>query len=158
MTYTWSKRGSKNRLRVPTRWGSSGRLNLIGALSWEDKKLHFELLEGSVTSERVIAFVTALTKDAKAGRVTVVVLDNAGFHTSKLVQAARPLWEEQDVFVRYLPPYSPHLNPIEALWKRVKAFLLPRRLYASVADLRRAVLEVLELLGAVQINSSVGGA
>lgn len=158
VTYTWSRRGSNNRLRVPTRWGSSGRLNLLGALSWSDKRLHFELLGGNVTGERVIAFITALTKHAKAGRVTVVVLDNAGFHVSKLVQAARPLWEERDVYLRHLPPYSPHLNPIEALWKRLKAFLLPRRLYGSVADLRRAVLEVLELLGAVQINSSVGGA
>lgn len=158
VTYTWSRRGSKNRLRVPTRWGSSGRLNLIGALSWSDKRLHFELLEGSVTSERVIAFVTALTKDAKAGRVTVVVLDNAGFHISKLVQAARQVWEERDVFVRHLPPYSPHLNPIEALWKRLKAFLLPRRRYASVAELRHAVLEVLALLGALQVNSCLGGA
>lgn len=157
-TYTWSKRGSKNRMRVPSRWGSSGRLNLIEALSWSDKRLHFELLEGSVTSERVIAFVTALTKDAKAGQVTVVVLDNAGFHVSKLVQAARQVWEERDVYLRHLPPYSPHLNPIEALWKRLKAFLLPRRFYPSVAELRRAVLEVLALLAAVQIDSSLGGA
>jgi 3-hydroxyacyl-CoA dehydrogenase len=64
-------------------------LNLVGALSWPDKRLHFELLEGSVTSERVIAFITALTKNAKSGRLSVVVLDNAGFHTSKLVRAAR---------------------------------------------------------------------
>lgn len=158
VTYTWSKRGRKNRLRVPTRWGSSGRLNMIGALSWEEKKLYFELLEGSVTGERVIAFVTALTKDAKAGSVTVVVLDNAGFHISKLVQAARPLWEERDVFLRHLPPYSPHLNPIEALWKRLQAFLLPHRRYASVADWRQAVLAGLELLGALQVTSCVGGA
>lgn len=155
-TYTWSKRGSKNHLRVPTRWGNYGRLNLIGALSWQDKKLHFELIEGSVTSERVISFIEALIRDAESGCLTVVVLDNAGHHNSKVVQVARGVWEEEDVYLRYLPPYSPHLNPIEALWKRLKAFLLPRRLYVSVVDLRGAVLEVLELLGAVQISSCMG--
>lgn len=145
-------------MSVPSRWGSSGRLNLIGALSWSDKRLHFDLLEGNVTSEHVIAFVTALTKDAKAGRVTVMVLDNAAFHSSRLVQATRPLWEERDVYLRHLPPYSPHLNPIEALWKRLKAFLLPRRCYDSLPQLKHALLDVLNLLGAIRVHSSVGGA
>ncbi len=42
--------------------------------------------------------------------------------------------------------------------KCLKAFLLPRRLYSSVADLRRAVLEVLDLLDAVKVNSCLGDA
>lgn len=158
MTYTWSRRGSKNRLRVPTRWGSHGRLNLIGALSWGTQQLHFDLLEGSVTSECVIAFVEALTQDATIDRVTVIVLDNAGFHTSGKVRAKRAGWEAKNLFVRHLPPYCPHLNPIEALWKRLKAFLLPRRLYGSVAQLKQAVLEVLDLLSAICVGSSVGSA
>lgn len=149
VTYTWSLRGKRHRLRVPTRWGSSGRLNLIGALSWGEQRLHFDLVEGSVTSERVIAFIEALTANASLGRVTVVVLDNAGFHISGKVQAKQPTWEARSVFLRYLPPYCPHLNPIEDLWKQLKAFLLPRRCYGSVAELRRAVLEVLELFGAI---------
>ena len=144
-------------MRVPTRWGSSGRLNLIGALSWGALRLHFDLVQDSITSERVISFVEALTRNAAAERATVVVLDNAGFHTSRKVQAMRPVWEERGVFLRFLPPYCPHLNPIEALWKQLKAFLLPRRLYASVAELRRAVLEALDLLGAIRVDSRLGG-
>lgn len=143
---------------MPSRWGSQGRLNLIGALSWPKRQLHFELLEGSVTSERVSSFIEALTRNATGERVTVVVLDNAGFHTSGKLQAKRPTWEKRQVFLRHLPPYCPHLNPIEALWKRLKAFLLPRRCYGSVAELKQAVLEVLDLLGAVRVNSYVGGA
>lgn len=158
VTYTWSRRGSHNRLRVPTRWGSHGRLNLIGALSWGDQRLHFELLEGSVTSERVVHFIERLTRDATCSRVSVVVLDNAGFHKSAKVQAERPGWEERGVFLRFLPPYCPHLNPIEGLWKRLKAFLLPRRCYDSLAQLRQAVVEVLDVLGAINVNSTVGSA
>lgn len=157
-TYTWSQRGSRNRLSVPTRWGSSGRLNLIGALSWQDQRLHFDLVESSVNSEKVIAFVEALTEDATEEHITVIVLDNAAFHTSAVVKKQHAVWEQKNVFVRHLPPYSPHLNPIEALWKRLKAFLLPRRCYDSLAQLKQAVLEVLDLLGAVRVHSSVGGA
>ena len=89
-------------------------MNLIGTLSWPDRQLHFELVEGSVTSECVLAFVTALTNSATAERVTVIVVDNAGFHVSKEVPAARLGWEERSVFLWQLPPYCPHLNPIEA--------------------------------------------
>lgn len=158
VTYTWSRRGSRNRLRVPTRWGSSGRLNLIGALSWQDQRLHFDVVGGSVTSDKVIAFVEALTQNANAEHVTVVVLDNAAFHTSAAVKKKRAVWEQKTVFLRHLPPYCPHLNPIEALWKRLKAFLLPRRCYDSTAQLKQAVLELLNLLGATRVYSLVGGA
>jgi putative transposase len=160
VSYTWSKRGTKNRLRVPMRWGSHGRLNLIGALAWgkEQRTLHFELVEESVKSAHVLAFIDELARNAAGDQLTVVVLDNARFHTSTNVEEKRPLWEEQGVFLRYLPPYAPHLNPIEALWKHLKSFLLPRRCYDSITQLKRAVLEALNLLGAICVNSRVGEA
>ena len=158
ITYTWSKRGRKNRLKVPTRWGSSGRLNLIGALSWPHRQLHFGVVDGSVDSQKVVAFIQALTQNADPEKLTVVVLDNATFHTSALVKTHRALWEHKNVFLRHLPPYCPHLNPIEAFWKRLKAFLLPRRCYDSLSQLKLAVLDVLDLLGAIRVVSSMGGA
>ena len=160
VSYTWSKRGTKNRLCVPMRWGDHGRLNLIGALAWGKAKrtLHFELVEQSVKSEHVVAFIDKLARDAARDRLTVVVLDNARFHTSTIVKEKRALWEEQGVFLRYLPPYAPHFNPIETLWKRLKSFLLPRRCYDSVVQLKQAVLEALHLLGSIRLNSSVGQA
>ena len=160
VSYTWSKRGTRNRLRVPMRWGSHGRLNLIGALAWgkEKRTLHFELVEESVKSTHVVAFIDDLARDAAGNQLTVVVLDNARFHISTKVKEKRLLWEEQGVFLRYLPPYAPHLNPIEALWRHLKSFLLPRRCYNSVIQLKQAVLEALHLLGAIRVNSSVGEA
>ncbi|NIV28226.1 MAG: IS630 family transposase [Anaerolineae bacterium] len=153
-TYTWSHRGSHHRLRVPTRWGSHGRINAIGTL-WlgEEDALSYRLLEGTVTSVEVIAFIDEIAVSCTPGNLTVVVLDNAGFHKSKLVQERRSGWEERGLFLRYLPPYCPFLNPIEGLWKRVKAFLLPRRCYASVTDLRQAVLAAFAVLGAVKVHS-----
>ncbi len=149
-----------NRLCVPTRWGSHGRLNLIGALAWgkEKRTLHFELVEQSVKSTHVVAFIDELARNAAGNQLTVVVLDNASFHTGANIRERRQGWEDKNVFLRYLPPYAPHLNPIEALWKHLKSFLLPRRCYDSVAQLRKALLEALNLLGAIRVNSSVGEA
>lgn len=146
-------------MRVPTRWGSHGRLNLIGALAWgkAQRTLHVELIEESVKSDQVIAFIDALSKDA-ADRLTVIVLDNARFHTSTKVREKRLTWEARGVYLRYLPPYAPHLNPIEGLWKHLKSFLLSRRCYDSVAQLKLALLEALSLLGAIRVHSNVGGA
>ena len=115
-------------------------------------------MQESVKSEHVVAFINELARNAAGGQLTVVVLDNARFHTSTKVKEKRPLWEEQGVFLRYLPPYTPHLNPIEALWKRLKSFLLPRRCYDSVAQLKQAVLEALDLLGAIRVDLRVGEA
>ncbi len=62
------------------------------------------------------------------------------------------------MFLGYLPPYAPHLNPIEALWKHLESFLLPKRCYNAVIQLKQAVLEALHLLGVIRVNSSVGKA
>lgn len=53
-------------------------------------------------------------------RMTVVVLDNARVHKSKQVQERRAFWEERGLFLFYLPPYSPHLNIAEVLWRKLK--------------------------------------
>jgi putative transposase len=46
----------------------------------------------------------------------------------------------------------PHLNLIEGVWKRLKGFLMPRRYYDSLAELKQAVLNALRLLGAVELQ------
>jgi transposase len=48
--------------------------------------------------------------------------------------------------VAYLPRYSPHLNPVKTIWRRVKGFLMPRRHYRSVEELRGAVAVAMKRL------------
>ena len=50
----------------------------------------------------------------------IVVLDNLAPHKDKQTQA---LIEGVQAKLRFLPPYSPDLNPIEKMWSKVKAFL-----------------------------------
>lgn len=72
-----------------------------------------------------------------------MVLDNARFHKALSIKSKEPQWRERGLFLRYLPPYSPHLNPIKTLWRVLKGFLLPRRFYPSLLDLKKAVFSVL---------------
>jgi putative transposase len=139
---------------VPKHWGSAGRINLIGSLHFHHagQQLSYRLLGGSCKAPAVVAYLDTLAEQAHAsGKLTVVVLDNAGFHRARLVQAKRPEWEAKNLYLRYLPPYSPQLNPIENIWHRVKGFLMPRRSYASKDELMLAILAALDALAALRM-------
>ncbi len=146
---TWTPKGSEIQFEIPSRQGSVGRLNLIGALDFAANKLGYRDLAGSCDAEKCEAFLDSLAQQANPGGLTVVVLDNARFHKAQNIKAKESLWQAKGLFLRYLPPYSPQLNPIEALWRVLKSFLLPRRLYASLKDLKDAVFAALSLLNAV---------
>lgn len=72
----------------------------------------------------------------------VVVLDNLSAHKVSGVQEAI---EAAGASLRYLPPYSPDLNPIEQAWSKLKSHL--RSVAARTPRaLSRAIAEGLELI------------
>lgn len=146
---TWTPKGSGIQFEIPSRQGSAGRLNLIGALDFTFDKLFYRDLTGSCDANKCETFLDTLAEQANPEGLSVVILDNARFHKAKNIKAKEPFWQTKGLFLRYLPPYSPQLNPIEALWRVLKGFLLPRRLYASLIDLKEAVFAALTLLDAV---------
>src|SRR5262249_2719090 len=93
--------------------------------------------ERTRTSDDLLAYLRTRLPAADVPRV--VVLDNAGIHTSKVVKAARPGLAKLGIYLHYLPPYSPELNRIEPVFKPVKHHEMPTRSFATRADLRKAV-------------------
>lgn len=93
--------------------------------------------ERTLTSDDLLAYLRERLPAADVPRV--VVLDNAGMHTSKAVKAARPGLAKLGVFLYYLPAYSPELNRIEPVFKQVKHHDMPTRSFTSKGDLRVAV-------------------
>jgi putative transposase len=145
---------------VRSRWGSEGRVNLIGTLCLEGRSqwLQYSVIEGgSCRSEEVLGYLDALAEQAEGeGKACVVVLDNAPFHTARVVRERESEWAGRGLVLYRLPAYCPHLNLIEGVWRRLKGFLMPRRFYDSVAELKAAVLHALRLLGAVEVQCSLG--
>jgi putative transposase len=143
---------------VRSRWGSEGRINLIGTLCLEEgaQQLEYRVLEGSCDSEEVLSYLDALAKRASPEKPCVVVLDNAPFHTAGAVRERETEWGARGLRLYRLPAYCPHLNLIEGVWRRLKGFLMPRRFYDTVAKLRQAVLSALRLLEAVEVQYSLG--
>jgi putative transposase len=93
--------------------------------------------ERTLTSDDLLAYLRERLPGADVPRV--VVLDNASLHVSRVVKAARPALAKLGVYLYYLPPYSPGLNRIEAVFKQVKHHDIPTRSYTSRAELRAAV-------------------
>jgi putative transposase len=84
----------------------------------------------------LLGFLRALPW-AKAPRV--VVMDNASIHTSRQVRRARKGLSELGIYLYYLPPYSPELNRIEAVFRQVKYQGMPQRSFTTRSGLREAV-------------------
>jgi transposase len=94
--------------------------------------------ERTWTSYDLIGFLKALPW-AKCPRV--VVLDNAGLHTSRVIRQARRALSEAGIYLYFLPPYSPELNDIEPVFRQVKYHEIPERSHTTRLGLREAVEE-----------------
>jgi transposase len=93
--------------------------------------------ERTLTSDDLLAYLRDRLPAADVPRV--VVLDNAGIHTSTAVKAARLGLAKLGIYLYYLPAYSPELNRIEPVFKQVKHHDMPTRSFTSQTDLRKAV-------------------
>ena len=86
------------------------------------------VLDGAINGESFLAYVRQFLAPAlRPG--DVLVMDNLPSHK---VAGVREAIEAAGATLRYLPPYSPDLNPIEPAWAKVKGEL--RRLAARTPD------------------------
>lgn len=60
------------------------------------------------------------TLSFKLRKLTVIVLDNARIHTSQIIKERIKIWQSRGLYLFYLPRYSPHLNIVERLWRKLK--------------------------------------
>ena len=116
------------------------------ALLTRANDLVFETTRQRVTSQFIVEQLERLSFSIE--RMTVVVLDNARVHTSQRVQERRPFWQQRGLFIFYLPPYSPHLNIAERLWRKLKYEWLQPADYATTDGLFYQVRQVLAAVGA----------
>ena len=104
------------------------RLTVIGALGLEGVVASMSIADRTrrvrSTTAVFLAFVEQALLPALRGRSdVVVVMDNLGAHKAEPVRHA---FEAAKVAYRYLPSYSPDLNPIEPCWSKLKGGLRAR--------------------------------
>ena len=93
------------------------KTNIFGMIN-RSNVCHWKTTQQNINSEFVINFLEDLS--FKIQKKTVVALDNASVHRSKLLKQNIENWEQRGLFIFYLPPYSPHMNIAETLWRKLK--------------------------------------
>jgi transposase len=140
LPYAWSPVGRP--VRLPA-FSHSRRLNVLGFYSRHEGVCTRTTTERITTEEVIAAFEDWMAHHPRE-KPAVVVLDNANIHRSARFQRQRQQWMAQHVYVLYLPPYSPELNRIEGLWRKIKYESLPLKAYQTfetLCDEVRAVLD-----------------
>lgn len=123
------------------------RLNVVGFLRADGEMAH-AAHEGRLGAAAFVEAVeNRLLPAMEAGRPAVLVLDNGPCHRNRLVKARRAQWRVRGLRLFFLPPYCPHLNLIETLWRMVKHRWLPPAAYVNFAALRQGVCAILNLVG-----------
>lgn len=134
--YGWIRIGEQYGLRS----SKAGKLNVFGLLNYSGDLSSF-VTSHRVDSNQIIEWMTefASTIDKR----TVVVLDNAPWHSSNLVTSKIDEWKEKGLELFYLPPYCPHLNIIETLWRKMKHEWLRPEDYNSAEALHARIKDIL---------------
>ncbi len=138
--YGWQFRGEA--VYIPSERGL--RLNIFGMIDRNNRYEGFSTTE-NMTAENIADFLDRLS--LRMRKNTFVVLDNASVHRCKLMRGLRPIWEKRGLFLFFLPPYSPHLNIAETLWRILKGKWLRPVDYFSTDSLLYATNRALAALG-----------
>jgi transposase len=134
--YGWVKAGSNP--AVPTTAGR-GRVNIHGALNLENFDAPFvepTTVDG-VSAAQLLAKIEARNPYK---RLIYVIWDNAAYHKGPDVREflARPGCR---IRLIQLPPYCPHLNPIERLWAVMHQFVTHNQHYQTQKQFANAILK-----------------
>jgi transposase len=108
--------------------GRIQRVTVVGSLSTAGIG-PLMTINGSLTGEAFLQYLADILLPSLHPGQTIV-MDNLSAHK---VSGVRQLIEAAQCHLRYLPPYSPDLNPIELAWAKMKHFLEGRSCASFVA-------------------------
>lgn len=138
--YAWQTKD--NPILLPAAKGKF--LNVFGLMNRKND-LFFEMSETTFNSERLIEIIDKFIQ--RITKKTIVIFDNSPIHKSNKFMAKIKEWEENDLYFFFLSTYSPELNLIEILWRRIKYDWLPFDAYICFQNLNERLSYVLNNFG-----------
>jgi len=117
------------------------RINIHGAIDLETGQTRMIEAE-TIDAASTIRLLESLEALYPLLTIIHVYLDNARYHHAKLVQA----WLAQPgrrIRLHFIPPYCPHLNPIERLWGAMHKHVTHNKCYATSREFAGEVLTFL---------------
>jgi len=134
--FGWVKKGTNPAIKTTA---GRGRVNIHGALNLEnfDAPIVAPATVDGTSAVQLLAKIEARNPEK---RIIHVIWDNAAYHKGPDVRAflARKTCR---IHLIQLPPYCPHLNPIERLWAVMHQHVTHNRCYPSQAKFTAAILK-----------------
>jgi len=144
----WARRGEQALVTISGRNARRALHGMVNIVTGELVPVMRERMRGEDAAAAIAALGTVRPAVHK-----LLVWDNAPPHHTR---AARQAAEDAQIEIAWLPFRSPELNPLEDLWRRLKAVVAANRSYDSVDDLAlRAIAWLAHLLPADILRLSV---
>jgi len=129
----WAPSGSKPKGIF---WWSNQKANMFGALV-DGKKLYSEWYD-KLNAHSFIDFMTRFVATLDKTKKYVFVFDNGPAHKAKI--SMEFLWNiGNNIFIEFLPTYSPQLNCIETCWKIIRYNVTNSNWFQSLTDLKGGI-------------------
>jgi transposase len=115
------------------------------ALLTRDNRALMETTRESITAHFIFEQFERLSLGLR--RLTVVVLDNARVHRAQVIKERVEVWQRRGLYLFYLRGYSPPLNIVETLWRKLKYEWLTPSDYETRETLSYGVGRALKAVG-----------
>lgn len=148
--YGWQPIGERK--LVPVSGSSYPSLQALG-FQKPDETIRCYFHRGTVNSETVIEVIDHFACHLR--RPITLVIDNSRVHTSAKFNARLEHWKERELTIFRLPTYSPELNGIEGLWKKLKYQWMPTGAWDTFKDLLQNAIHCVEQHGIPYIMPSL---
>lgn len=139
--YAWQQKGET--VELPSFRGKY--VNVAGFYQTNNERKVYFFEKESINAEKLVRIFDDFAQSTT--KKTVVILDNAPIHKSKLFQRKIAAWEkEHDLFLFFIPPYSPELNLIELFWRKIKYEWLSFDAYHCFENLQKELQNIAQNL------------
>ncbi len=143
MDYGWMRKGKNKAIKTNT---GRKRLNVNGAYDIKNHTVISITHNETVKTESNIELLKKVIEANPSKKKIYFILDNAKMNKNeKIFEFVRDQNKgHPKIELMYTPPYSPHLNLIERLWKFLKKKLLSNQFYSSYKKFQKAIEDFLE--------------
>jgi transposase len=85
------------------------------------------LIMPTANSQTMDLFLGTLSEQQPNERI-ILCMDKAGWHTTKQLKIPK------NISIWFLPPYSPELNPVELIWRELRAKYLNNKTFKTLEE------------------------
>jgi len=104
--------------------------------------LKTKIIEGPYNSRSFYCFINSVYDENLLPHDAFIIMDNVKFHKSSIVVS---LLNDKNMMYKFMPLYSPQLNPIEKMFSVLKArYYKIRQISRTSADIKNYVVKVIE--------------